>query len=187
MPSSELETAEVQPLRIPSPLREELPSRELENAEGMTSVDPPNYRESMDVPDPDERASTDVEDSPDEYEDGDPQWSSIRHGRARSLDSARASLRDKKIIYLKPSALSAEQEKAVEAATESLTQEQKEHIQQCQVVAQPNKDSIPGPSCNKGKTVDPREWGNAGINPEELDINIQQVMMAAYEKGQGRP
>ena len=74
---------------------------------------------------PDEnRASTDVEDSKDESEDDDPQWTTIKCRCAHSLDPARKNLQNKKFIYLKSKTLSTEQEKIVEAAASLMTQEQ---------------------------------------------------------------
>ena len=46
-----------------------------------------------------------------------------------------------------------------------------------------NPESKPGPSRSKGKDIDPRSWGNAGIAPEELDINLQKALLYAYERG----
>ena len=186
MPSHELENAETSISRPPSPQREEMPSRALENAEITISRPPLQQREKV-VPTPDEnRASTDVEDSEDESEDDDPRWATVKRGRAHSLDSARKNLRNKKFIYLKSKTLSTEQEKIVEAAASLMTQEQKDQVQRRQdkvTTRQENNLPEPGPSRSKGKAVDPREWGNAGIEPEELDINVQEAMIKAYERG----
>jgi hypothetical protein len=161
-----------------------MPSQALENAETLISRLPPSRGEITPVLD--ERASTDVEESSDESEDDD---SPVKRKRAQSLDSARNRLRNKKIVYLNPKSktLSTEQEQAVEAATSLLTQEQKDQVQRRQdkVMIQNEEDdsSEPGPSQNKGKTIDPREWGNAGIDPEELNANIQEALINSYERG----
>ena len=90
---------------------------------------------------------------------------------------------------MNPKKLSTEQEKAVNTAASLLTQEQEDCVQRRQdKVATQHKETSPnemdaGPSRKKGKAIDPREWGNAGIDPEEMDIRIQEVMFDAYKKG----
>ena len=194
MPSRRLEdlNAETVVSRMPSPSREEtLPSHTLEDliAENpiVISRAPPQKGEKR-IADPDEaRASTDVEDSSNESGDDDLRWSTVKRGRAQSLDSARTNLKNKKIIYLNKQ-LSYEQKRTVDVATGLLTSEQKDRVQRRQdnlrTVPQLEENSpIPGPSQNKGKTVDPREWGNAGIESEELDIGVQEAIIKAYERG----
>ena len=186
MPSHELENAEALTSRLPSPRREEMPNHEFENAEALPSRPSSPIREEMMPALDDNRASTDVEDSSDESEPEDPR--STRRKRARSLDSARKSLQNKKVVYLNPKKLSTEQEKAVNTAASLLTQEQKDCVQRRQdKVATQHKEASPnemdaGTSRKKGKAIDPREWGNAGIDPEEMDIRIQEAMFDAYQK-----
>ena len=81
--------------------------------------------------------------------------------------------------------LSTEQEKTVNAAEESLTKEQKEQVKfhQEKIAAQNEEDHVPGTSQNKGKAIDPWEWGNASIATEELNIDIQKAILDAYERG----
>ena len=168
MPSHVLETAEALTSRPPSARDEEMPSPALNSIETPISLMPPTHGEEQ-ILDPDEnRASTDVEDSDDESEDEDPRWTTVRRGRARSLDSVRNSLKNKKIIYLNPNALSTEQKKVDNTAPNLIN----------------NDTEDPGTSRDKGKTIDPREWGNAGIEPEELDIGIQEAIIKEYERGQ---
>ena len=105
--------------------------------------------------------------------------------RTQSLDSAKRRLINKKVVYLKSNTLSTEQEKTVEAANKLLTEEQKEQIAQRQdKIANQSENIKSGPSRNKGKMIDPQEWGNARLNPEELDINFQEAIFEAYEEGQ---
>jgi hypothetical protein len=170
------------------------PSRELEKGtETLNSGPFPQGKKTVPTPDED-RASTDAEDSDDESEgEDDPRWTSIRRRRAQSLDSTKKNLKNKKLRYLKPdiSTLSKEQERTVKAATNLLTKEQKDNVRRRQdkVTTQREENNPPGPepgsssSREKGKTVDPREWGNAGIEPEELDINTQEAMIKEYERG----
>ena len=91
----------------PSSPRETMPSQALENTEAQTSTRLPVPREHEPLDDldhDDARASTDAEDSEDESDDEqeDPRWSTVRRNRAQSLDSARANLKNKQLIYLKP-------------------------------------------------------------------------------------
>ena len=169
-PSPELETAEAETSRKPSPMREEMPSPMLETTEELIPVMPPPYGENPSVQAAeDNRASTDVEDSSDEDDDkeSNPRWSSVRRGCAQSLDSARKNLRNKKLVYLQSSTLSTEQEKPVDAAAELLTEEQKRRVLRRQIALQDDEGNMPSTSRDKGKAVDPRNWGNAGIDPEE--------------------
>ena len=34
-----------------------------------------------------------------------------------------------------------------------------------------------GPSETKGKGIDPREWGNAGLSIEEIDVDTQRTAL----------
>ena len=188
LPSYELETTETLISRLPFPQGEVMPSHdELENAEVTTSRPYSLMKKEM-IPTPDDNRASD-EDSLNESTDEGDSRSTVRRMRARSLDSARKRLRNKKFIYLETKTLSTEQEKAVNTATSLLTQEQKESMQRHQNVvvtqhekASPN-DMDPGPSRKKGKAFDPREWGNAGINPEEMNIKIQEAIFDAYQRG----
>ena len=173
-PSPQLENAEVETSRMPLPHGEEMPSTTLEK--------PPKEGETA-VPEDVRAASTDAEDDTSDDESDDHPRKSAK--RAQSLDSAKRRLRHKKVVYLKSNTLSTEQEKAVEAANELLTEEQKEQIAQRQdKVANQIENDESGPSRNKGKMIDPREWGKARLNPEELDINVQEAIFEAYEEGQ---
>jgi hypothetical protein len=189
---SQVLVTEDQTSRLPFSIEEVTPSQTLESTEAVTttSVMPPPYGED---PAPDDlRASTDIEDSSDESEDENPRWTSVKRGRARSLDSVKAGLKNKKFVYIKNKTLTTEQEETVSKATEQLTPEQREHVQQRQskVAHQKEDDSSESEepqaetSRGKGKATDPREWGNSGIEPEELDVEIQEAMIDAYKRGQ---
>jgi hypothetical protein len=173
VPSHEqLETDEGLNSKPPPPDGEEMssmmaePSHVLEEgAETLNSRPFPEGKKMMPVSD-ENRASTDVEDSEKESEDeSDPRWSSIQRKRARSLDSTKRSLRNKKFEYIKTKKLSTERKETIKAATGLLTEEQKKHVQRRQnrVETQgeePNPNEA-GPSRDKGKTIDPREWGTS--------------------------
>ena len=106
-----------------------------------------------------------MEATSDEFEDSDPYGITARGGRAQSLDSARKELQNKELIYLNLNAqtLSAVQEETVNAASELLTEEQKEQVKRRQdkVMLHSKNDNEPETSLHKGKTTDPREEGFA--------------------------
>jgi hypothetical protein len=167
----------------PSSPREAMPSQVLETAEAQTSrLLTPKEHEPLDDLD-DARASTDAEDSEDESEDEqeDPRWSTVRRNRAQSLDSARANLLNRQLIYLKPKVSPTKEREAVADEAEgqpSVRKEgsrRREHRETSPASKQPRI---------KGKGTDPREWGNSGIDPGEIDIDEQIAMLNAYKKSQ---
>ena len=66
-----------------------------------------------------------------------------------------------------------------------MIKEQREQVKRHQdkVTLRNENDDEPGTPLNKGKTTDPREWGNSGIAPEEMDIAVQKAILDAYERG----
>ena len=147
MPSVELVNTGDQAPRMPSPHDEEImPSDTLEKApQGEISV-PDNVR----------AASTDVEDDSSDSGSDDSKYHKDTK-RAQSLDSAD---RIRKSVQMKSKTLSTDQEKTVEAATELLTDEQKEQIaiRQEKIRTQSyenNQDEFnTSQNRNKGKTID---------------------------------
>ena len=86
------------------------------------------------------------------------------------------------------STLTAEQDKAVKKATEGMTIEQRKQVQIRQEKIRPRRDNSvssrdEGPSNlnNKGKTIDPREWGNVDFDREELDIDAQAAALESFK------
>ena len=143
---------------------------------------PPQGGES--APDPDGvRASTDIEDTSDDEDE----YPHETRGRTRSLDSVRKRIRNRELTYLpvNTQTLTTEQEDTINAATELLTKEQKERVKRRQdrVTSCDVNDDEPGTSLHKGKTTDPREWGNSGLAPEEMDIAVQKAILDAYDRG----
>ena len=198
-PSRSLRSHPVDPILtgIPVPSRRKtvLPSQTLEIAETRVSRMPAPFQEGVEMPEPadgseiqaaDElRASIDVEDdSSDESDDDIPQQTSRK--RAQSLDSARRSLHIKKVVYLKQNMLSSEQERVVEAATNSLTQEQKSQVQRRQNRVKENNPPEPSTSRDKGKMIDPHGWGNVDIPSEEISVAMQKALLEAYQRGRER-
>ena len=187
VPSRELENEETVQVPMPPSLQREeilMPGPEPEIAETMISKTYPHRENIEPVPD-DARASTDVEDTSDDSEDDGPPGTTVRRGRARSLDSAKTRIKNKKIVYLNSQTLSNGQGEAVDAATRLLTVEQKEHLEcrQMNVETRGEETNEPGPSRRKGKGRDLGNWGNAGLAPEELNVDVQRVMLDAYERG----
>ena len=146
-------------------------------------VEMPELADGSEIQAADElRASFDVEDdSSDESDDDISQQTSRK--RAQSLDSARRSLHIKKVVYLKQNMLSSEQERVVEAATNSLTQEQKSQVQRRQNRVKENNPPEPSTSLDKGKIIDPREWGNVDMPSEEISVAMQKALLEAYQRG----
>jgi hypothetical protein len=150
-----------------------MPSLELENNEAQTSFRLPTPREIEPLDDLDEaRASTDAEESDDDSEDENPLWTTVRRNRAQSLDSAKNNLKNKKLIYLKSSTLSIGKNTVIdEKKTPTLVQEKAPERRQ--------RDDSPEskPTRNKGKGVDPREWGNSGIDRRLILMNNRLCLM----------
>ena len=180
-PSDRLETTEA-PVRMYSDVVASRPPspRVREENSRQSSAEGPDLRLAKVA-----RPSTDVSDdeSSSEQEDGTP-WITVQRKRARSLDSAKKSRRNKNLAQFDINAknkLSTEQETVIKAATEALTKEQREHVVRRQdIIAQSEGDEV-GMSRDKGKTIDPREWGNSGIVHEELDPDVQGAIFDTYE------
>ena len=84
--------------------------------------------------------------------------------------------------------LSSEQERVVEAAANSLTQEQNSQVQleRCQTRVEENNPPEPSTSRDKGKMIDPHEWGNVDIPSEEISVAMQKALLEAYQRGRER-
>ncbi|KAI0070148.1 hypothetical protein K474DRAFT_1665309 [Panus rudis PR-1116 ss-1] len=111
-----------------------------------------------------------------EADDNQNNWTTVRRGRRRTLDEelARAA-----------SALSDGHLNTLRAAEDGLTPAQRSHYESRMArVSTVSPDRPPsrgeGPSKAKGKTVDPRNWGNSGIPDEDLDPDTQQRELDAY-------
>jgi len=117
-------------------------------------------------------------------EQDDTPWITIQRRRARSLDSAKNSKYDKNVVHFKTKNLTMEQQKTVKAAAEALTKEQMARVQCRQEIVHEHKtdnEEQPESSKSKGKMIDPQEWGNAGINHEELMLETQAAIFDAYK------
>jgi hypothetical protein len=112
-------------------------------------------------------------------------WQTVQRRRARSLDSAELAS-DKRGKRGKNYTLTAEQNQAVESAAQALTAEQHEHIsRRTKAVKNQRKKSTDsrgeGPSRNKGKGRDPREWGNINLDEAEMNMELQQAALESYK------
>ena len=177
MPGNLPETVEIPFSPLPSPSGEETTSPALDFPEppslgiptpvGIAEFDMPASPYDGERLDPVvNRASTDVEDAsndPDRIKRG----ITIGGGRARSLDSDRSSIRNKVITYPERNMPPTEWMEARDDLSGTLNRDQIEQ----------------GSSMNKGKQVDPGNWGGAHLPSEELNIDLQKALIEAFEKG----
>ena len=131
---------------------------------------------------------TGINNSSDYSEDNGLPWTTVRRRRAHSLDSAKNS-RNMKYIRFKPSKeLSKEQKTTVKAATEALTEQQKEQITRRQTLVDDKPEKVEaGPSNPKGKGIDPREWGNINLSEEELNVEAQAAALNSFKTRKESP
>ncbi|KAI0794517.1 hypothetical protein C8Q74DRAFT_1445869 [Fomes fomentarius] len=117
------------------------------------------------------------------------QWTEVRRKRrARSLEGA--TLRDlpphnKSAQTVRPARLNDEQQRVVNTAEQSLSEEQRSRIRKrMKTVHRPRDQSSSrgeGPSTmTKGKTVDARNWGAVAIDSDELDPEAQRKEFDKY-------
>jgi hypothetical protein len=104
------------------------------------------------------------------------EWTTVRRRRARSLGSFRDNEK-------RP--LTSDQKKVVSMAEEGLTAEQKKKVllRQKKVQRRDNSSSSrgEGPSEPKGKSRDPREWGNVDFSRENLDVDAQAAALEFFK------
>ena len=84
------------------------------------------------------------------------------------------------------------QNQTFRAATEALTEEQKQQILHHQEKVWINyKDSVSsreeGTSNNKGKAIDPWEWENVDLSQENLDIGVQTAVLYSFNPHNASP
>ena len=108
-------------------------------------------------------------------------WTKVQHRRTRS-DS----------FLNKRKALTSGQKKVVDLATENLTKEQRQKLRQRQEKIRPRRDSDSstpsrgeGTSKRKGKTIDPREWGNVNLSRDSLDVDAQAAAWNSLKSQHG--
>ena len=138
------------------------------------SVDGSEEDRSRDTREIEDDGSERVAETPDKPEYA--RWTKVQHKRARS-DSA--------LPNKKP--LTTEQKKLVDLAADKLTKEQQRKFQKRQKNIRPRRGSSTssrgeGPSRPKGKTIDPREWGNVNLSRESLDVDAQAAALNSLKK-----
>ena len=94
-------------------------------------------------------------------------WTKVQHKHARS-DS----------FVNKNKNLSSGPKRLVNLAKDNLTKEQQQKLQKRQEKIRPRQASSTssrgeGLSKAKGKTIDPREWGNVNLSHDSLDVDAQ--------------
>ena len=105
-------------------------------------------------------------------EPDDSPWITVQRRHARSLDSAKQNKNDKSIVHFNTKKLTTKQKETVQAAAASLTEEQMARVRCRQEIVHTHETEIqeePESFRSKGKTIDPREWGNMGIHHEEMN------------------
>jgi len=117
------------------------------------------------------------------------EWTTVQRRRARSAEptpTRRNRVETSKLRIPKPVVLEKEFSKVVHEAEKSLTPAERETIaRRSQKVAkrrERSKSRGEGPSEPKGKSIDPREWGNAGLSPEEINVETQRAALESYAK-----
>ena len=140
-----------------------------------------------------ETTSSNEGDTP-ELDGDETPWTTVKRRRAHSMSSLeRARVLSKKNSGSKKP-LTDEQAEAVKKAASSLTTQQKEILRRRRerLPFDPDESESSreeGPSKDKGKGIDPREWGNVNISRESLDRDVQAAALASIvnlKKEKGR-
>jgi hypothetical protein len=124
-----------------------------------------------------QRANTDIEHDSWDNEPDDEYFRS-KTQRAKSLDSARRTFNDNTPEYTSP----ANKGNVAETGVSFLTAEQEEQIVHDNALQ--DEGITPEIPRNKGKTIDPRNWGDVDFEPDELNVNKQEEMFESYGKAQ---
>ncbi|KAH9922440.1 hypothetical protein B0H21DRAFT_701514, partial [Amylocystis lapponica] len=117
-------------------------------------------------------------------------WITVRHGRRSKSLSAHSGASPLISVKQEPvSILTTDQVDVVKAAEEAMTPADRDRVQQRMLSMKSSRhrvreSSVPrtaGPSTrDTGKTIDPRNWGNVGIEQSELDPEAQRKELATY-------
>ena len=133
-----------------------------------------------------ETTSSNEGDTP-ELDGDETPWTTVKRRRARSMSSLERARALSKKNSDSRKLLTDEQAQAVKKAASSLTAQQKETLRRRRerLPFDPNESESSreeGPSKDKGKGIDPREWGNVNISRESLDRDAQAAALASIEK-----
>ena len=116
-------------------------------------------------------------------------WTTVRRRRARSLSSLDKARKEEQRVP-RSANLTAEQRRAVEVATRTLTDQQRQQIRRRhQAAAREHSLSSrgEGPSnLKKGKGIDPNEWGDVNISQESLDLAAQAAALDSFKQPKPR-
>ena len=187
-------------LRSPSPtssieVREELTSTPVE---GSFVYKGNRFTKSDGAPETSEGLTNEAYHSQGESEgpeDGEYPWTQVSYRRRRSKSLPASEEGKTPFFQGKVPAVTPEQLTAYKQAEEGLTPSEKERIQRrmnlvrefrMADLAYGNKSQAleEGTSKDKGKTVDPRNWGAVNIPEFELDLEAQRKELEAYEAQQ---
>ena len=161
------------------------PRRETEAQVAPSMISHPIGRELVQslVPGINNSPASSEEDEPPIVKEKISEWTTVNRRRARSLGSAANDSRPlEKGGLTSNRELTEEQSQAVRAATTNMTTPQRDvlHRRQKKVHMQqrsPTPSRKEGPSRQKGKGIDPREWGNVNISRESLDLEAQATAL----------
>ena len=113
----------------------------------------------------------------------DEQWTTIERRRAHSPGRRKNS--PEKPLKKTAGVLTQDQTQTVEHAVNQLTQHEKRTIARRQKSMDAHRETSlssqgEGNSKQKGKTIDPREWGNVNLSRESLDLEAQAVALESF-------
>jgi hypothetical protein len=121
----------------------------------------------------------------DDDDDGNGPWTTVQPRRSRSLESLRKLRSNRNYIPRKVNRNDMGDDPNIDAAVESLTDDQRKHIDKREKTVRSAQDNSrsheEGSSKPKGKGPDPLNWGNVGINPDELDSDAQRKGFEFFE------
>ncbi|KAJ7729206.1 hypothetical protein B0H16DRAFT_1734360 [Mycena metata] len=151
-----------------------------------------------------------VEHKPEQEKDENPNpWHTVEHktrcrASLESLNKLRKAGMKVDFIAARSPVVTAEQETAIKAAEHGLTDAEREKVRdrtlRTRIKVETEKssesvDSVPevravspvipsgeGNSLHKGKGIDPRNWGGAGIEPDELDLEAQRQQFLLWKE-----
>ena len=173
--------------RPPSPRREkdtesvearDVEDERLEGDVPVANITVPNVNDN----------NSSYEEVPHELNENDSPWTTVihRHRRVRSLSSLNVPRTNNREAGNIQGELTAEQARVVYAATNNMTIQQKETLKRrhdkVNSPQSPTHSNGEGPSRNKGKGIDPREWGNVNISQESLDVEAQVAALESFNK-----
>ena len=121
----------------------------------------------------------------------DQQWTIIERRRARSPGSRKKDS-ENPLKTVSSGVLTQDQTRTIDYAIGRLTQAEKHAIAQRQKNLNTHRGTSPssrgeGNSNAKGKTIDPREWGDVNISRESLDIEAQTAALRSFAQHKDNP